>query len=58
MVGETGWQLSMANESPLHCPSAAQDADLVVLDESLAALDPETFIAPYAACLIGSPPCS
>jgi ATP-binding cassette subfamily B protein len=44
MVGETGWQLSHGERSRLYIARALlQDADLVVLDESLAALDPETF---------------
>lgn len=43
MVGETGWQLSHGERSRLYIARALlQDADLVVLDESLAALDPET----------------
>jgi ATP-binding cassette subfamily B protein len=44
MVGATGWQLSHGERSCLYIAWALlQDADLVVLDESLAALDPETF---------------
>jgi ATP-binding cassette subfamily B protein len=44
MVGETGWQLSHGERSRLYIARALlQNADLVVLDESLAALDPETF---------------
>ncbi|HVF89221.1 MAG TPA: ABC transporter ATP-binding protein [Blastocatellia bacterium] len=43
MVGETGWQLSHGERSRLFMArSLLQDADLVVLDESFAALDPET----------------
>jgi ABC-type multidrug transport system fused ATPase/permease subunit len=43
MVGETGWQLSHGERSRL-CMARAllQGADLVVLDESFAALDPQT----------------
>jgi ATP-binding cassette subfamily B protein len=42
MVGETGWQLSQGERSRLFLARALlQNADLVVLDESLAALDPE-----------------
>jgi ATP-binding cassette subfamily B protein len=42
MVGETGWQLSHGERSRLYIARALlQDAELVVLDESFAALDPE-----------------
>ena len=42
MVGETGWQLSHGERSRLYIARAIlQHADLVVLDESFAALDPE-----------------
>ena len=42
-VGDTGWQLSHGERSRLYIARALlQDADLVVLDESFAALDPET----------------
>ena len=41
-VGETGWQLSHGERSRLYIARALlQGADLVVLDESFAALDPE-----------------
>jgi ATP-binding cassette subfamily B protein len=43
MVGETGWQLSHGERSRLYLARALlQNAELVVLDESFAALDPET----------------
>jgi ATP-binding cassette, subfamily B, bacterial len=43
MVGETGWQLSHGERSRLYMARALlQAADLVILDESFAALDPET----------------
>jgi ATP-binding cassette subfamily B protein len=43
MVGETGWQLSHGEKSRLYIArTLMQDADLVLLDESFAALDPET----------------
>jgi ATP-binding cassette, subfamily B, bacterial len=43
MVGETGWQLSHGENSRLCIARALlQDADMVVLDESFAALDPQT----------------
>ena len=42
MVGESGWQLSHGERSRLYIARALlQNADLVVLDESFAALDPE-----------------
>ena len=42
MVGETGWQLSHGERSRLYIARALlQGADLVVLDESFAVLDPE-----------------
>jgi ATP-binding cassette, subfamily B, bacterial len=43
LVGETGWQLSHGERSRLYMARALlQEADLVVLDESFAALDSET----------------
>lgn len=43
MVGETGWQLSHGERSRLFIARALlQSVDLVVLDESFAALDPAT----------------
>ncbi|WP_437276885.1 ATP-binding cassette domain-containing protein [Sorangium sp. So ce375] len=42
-VGETGWQLSHGERSRLYIARALlQGAEVVVLDESFAALDPET----------------
>lgn len=42
MIGETGWQLSHGERSRLFIARAIlQHADLVLLDESFAALDPE-----------------
>jgi ATP-binding cassette subfamily B protein len=42
MVGETGWRLSHGERSRLYVARALlQSADIVVLDESFAALDPE-----------------
>lgn len=42
-VGETGWQLSHGERSRVYLARALlQDADLVVLDETFAALDPAT----------------
>lgn len=43
MVGETGWQLSHGERSRLYIArSLLQTSDLIVLDESFAALDPKT----------------
>jgi ATP-binding cassette, subfamily B, bacterial len=43
MVGETGWQLSHGERSLLYIARALlQRAQVVILDESFAALDPET----------------
>lgn len=43
MVGETGWQLSHGEKSRLYIARALlQDADLIVLDENFASLDPQT----------------
>ncbi len=43
MVGESGWQLSHGEKSRLYIARALlQKAELVVLDESFAALDPES----------------
>jgi ATP-binding cassette subfamily B protein len=43
MVGETGWQLSHGERSRLFIARALlQRAEMIVLDESFAALDPET----------------
>jgi ATP-binding cassette subfamily B protein len=43
MVGESGWQLSHGEKSRLYVARALlQGAELVVLDESFAALDPES----------------
>jgi ATP-binding cassette subfamily B protein len=44
MVGDSGWQLSHGERSRVYIArSLLQDLDLRVLDESFAALDPETF---------------
>jgi ATP-binding cassette subfamily B protein len=43
IVGETGWQLSHGERSRIFLARAIlQSADLLILDESFAALDPET----------------
>ncbi|RKZ87037.1 MAG: hypothetical protein DRR19_14125 [Candidatus Parabeggiatoa sp. nov. 1] len=42
MVGESGWQLSHGERSRLYIARAIlQQADLIILDESFAAFDPE-----------------
>jgi ATP-binding cassette subfamily B protein len=52
MVGETGWQLSQGERSRIFMARALlQDAGLVVLDESFAALDPETMQRALACVL-------
>ena len=52
MVGETGWQLSHGERSRLYIARALlQDAGLVVLDESFAALDPEN-LERALACVV------
>jgi ATP-binding cassette subfamily B protein len=52
VIGETGWQLSHGERSRLFIARALlQDAELVVLDESLASLDPESFESVLACCL-------
>jgi ATP-binding cassette, subfamily B, bacterial len=51
IVGETGWQLSHGERSRLFLARALlQRADLVVLDESFGALDPET-LESVVACV-------
>ncbi|MBC7976541.1 MAG: ATP-binding cassette domain-containing protein, partial [Myxococcales bacterium] len=46
MVGETGWQLSHGEKSRLFIARALlQNSDVVIMDESLAALDPENMAA-------------
>jgi ATP-binding cassette subfamily B protein len=48
MVGETGWQLSHGEKSRIFLARALlQKAQLTILDESFAALDPQTL----ATCL-------
>ncbi len=56
MVGDTGWQLSGGERSRLYLARALlQDADLVVLDESFAALDPESLRQALATTLERAP---
>jgi ATP-binding cassette subfamily B protein len=52
MVGESGWQLSHGEKSRLYIARALlQKAELVVLDESFAALDPES-LRQALACVL------
>jgi ABC-type transport system involved in cytochrome bd biosynthesis fused ATPase/permease subunit len=52
VVGETGWQLSHGERSRLYIArSLLQTLDARVLDESFAALDPETLDEVMAAVL-------
>lgn len=52
MVGETGWQLSHGEKSRIYLARALlQNASLTILDESFAALDPET-LSRCAACAV------
>lgn len=56
MVGETGWQLSHGERSRLYVARALlQDADLIVLDESFAALDPENLQRALSCVLVRAP---
>jgi len=53
MVGETGWQLSHGERSRLYIARALlQNSELVVLDESFAALDPEN-LRRAMQCVLG-----
>jgi ATP-binding cassette subfamily B protein len=55
-VGETGWQLSHGERSRLYIARALlQRAELVILDESFAALDPETLQRALACVLRRAP---
>jgi ATP-binding cassette subfamily B protein len=56
MVGESGWQLSHGERSRLYIARALlQGADLMILDESFAALDPET-LAVALQCVLRRAP--
>ena len=52
MVGESGWQLSHGERSRMFMARALlQESEIVVLDESFAALDPEAQTASLACAL-------
>jgi ATP-binding cassette subfamily B protein len=56
MVGEMGWQLSHGERSRLFIARALlQDAEVVILDESFAALDPETLTRAKTLVVIAHP---
>ncbi len=56
MVGESGWQLSYGERSRLYIARALlQKADLTILDESFAALDPETLACALRCALHRAP---
>lgn len=56
VVGETGWQLSHGEKSRLYIARALlQGGALVVLDESLASLDPASLERVLACCMRRSP---
>ena len=56
MVGETGWQLSQGERSRVFMARALlQQADVIVLDESFAALDPENMTRTLACVLRRAP---
>src|SRR5262249_17745151 len=56
VVGETGWQLSHGERSRLYLARALlQGADLVILDESFAALDPESLRRCLDCVLVQAP---
>jgi ATP-binding cassette subfamily B protein len=56
MVGESGWQLSHGEKSRVYIARALlQQAELVILDESFAALDPESLRQALASVLKRAP---
>jgi ABC-type transport system involved in cytochrome bd biosynthesis fused ATPase/permease subunit len=56
MVGETGWQLSHGEKSRLYVARALlQGADVLIVDESFAALDPQALRHALATVLARAP---
>jgi ATP-binding cassette subfamily B protein len=56
MVGESGWQLSHGERSRVYIARALlQGADLLIFDESFAALDPEN-LAKALVCVLNRAP--
>jgi ATP-binding cassette subfamily B protein len=56
LVGETGWQLSHGERSRVYIARALlQKAEVVILDESFAALDPDNFERSMS-CVLGRAP--
>jgi ABC-type transport system involved in cytochrome bd biosynthesis fused ATPase/permease subunit len=55
-VGETGWQLSHGERSRLYIArTLLQRADVIILDESFAALDPENLHQALCCVLTRAP---
>jgi ATP-binding cassette subfamily B protein len=56
LIGETGWQLSHGEKSRVYVARALlQKADLIILDESFAALDPQTLRQALTVVLARAP---
>ena len=56
MVGESGWQLSHGERSRLYIPrTLLQKSDVMILDESFGALDPENLFRSLSTVLRRAP---